>query len=161
MPDAVNLSFVIPDEVSHGATMYVYGDNATGSIDYDNPIAGPLRISRAPKNEQFLNSPFLSGPFFGIVEGDGFLCGHFLEHDWLGRERTARWAGGLFYGPRGPSGNFQFAAKIRDFVGLVSSDTPATISVPINTFPRQPPSIVPVSLIGDVVTFTIGESEDF
>ncbi len=122
-----------------GDTFEVFGDQATGTIDFAAPLLDrrvPLWPEAVPTNGH-VQDGHVSGRHLDTVDPDGHLDGLHLidDHLWPAAPRTAETPEYMF-------GAFKHSVKTYDALGNVKSDTSPVLTTVINSSPTAPRDFV-------------------
>lgn len=162
--ESVRVVIPITEEYEPGSSLRIYGSEAGGSIDFDNPISGKIPIwpQRAvgKVRGQTRKGTYTRGSGVGFGGRGQGVRGHITR----GRfQDVVVWVGAQLYGPAGGSKVFKFAAKIFDPQGRVSAINPSAseqVTVVVNSAPRAASGLTPSSLSAGAITFTFTPSQD-
>jgi hypothetical protein len=152
---SVSLAFAIGADVEPGSTITVYGDGATGVINFDNPLSPRLRCRpRGMTTVGYAAAPYASVPYGGSYGRMGYAQGPYAAHPYGSWQDTVTWTGGSFYGPQNGAAH-RFVGVLRDPRGNVVEDEPQEIVVAFNTSPRSAFDLMPLEERGGALVFNL------
>lgn len=158
--ESIVLRIPLTKDMQAGAKLAIYGDNATGTIDYDAAISEV--IEAWPRNcyqFRWKRQRWKMARWKQATQSQGWKRGLWKQHLWKRWQDTARWVGGSVYGPKGV-GTHSASAKIFDSEGRAAATTPTATAIMVNTSPRPASGLTPTGLSGGAMVFSFTPSPD-